>query len=226
MAIHGEQYALMTRRQWVAAAGAGFGLAAARELFGASDFWNKKDPSAWTEDEILQLATRSPWAKTGQVLPKPNRDKGSLQRQTPDLGGGVYGRSDSKKPGEVPIVPVTEVTVIWASAKPLQDALHNSFPADFANHYIIGVNDLSADQGGRKVDLENLAANLKIRGKDSVDAVGNLRTRDTIIFAFSKELLPLAVADKEAMFTLDANEFSVKVRFDLKEMIYRGKLAV
>ncbi|HEY3825003.1 MAG TPA: hypothetical protein VGL82_10605 [Bryobacteraceae bacterium] len=224
--MHGDQYALMTRRGWVAAASAGFGFVAASELFGASDFWNKKDPSAWTSDEILQLATRSPWARTGQVLPKPGRDRGSFGRSIPDLGGGGGGRSENPKTGEVPVLPVTEVTVVWASAKPLLDALRTSFPADFANHYVIGVNDLPEDQGGRKVDRENMGANLKIRGKDSVDAGGNLQTRETILFPFSKELLPLTVADKEAVFTLDANEFSVKVRFDLKEMMYRGKLAV
>jgi hypothetical protein len=39
-------------------------------------------------------------------------------------------------------------------------------------------------------------------------------------------LLPLTAADKEVLFTLDTNQFSIKVRFDLKEMMYRGKLAV
>ena len=233
MVIDTKQCAAITRREWashltsfVGATRASLVLLTAGDLFGASEFWNKKDPSAWTSDEVLQLATKSPWAKTGRVLPKPGRDRGSFQQPGPDLGGGGTGRGSNPKLGEVPVVPVAEVTVVWASAQPLLDALKSSFPADFANHYVIGVNDIPATEGGRKVNQDSMAANLQVRGKDSTDAGGVLPARGTVLFAFSKELLPLSVSDKEVLFTLDTNQFSVKVRFDLKEMTYRGKLAV
>jgi len=217
----------MNRRRWVGAtAAAGLGLFASADLFAASGFWNKKDPSAWTSDEVLQLATRSPWARTGQVLPKPGRDRGSFQRTDPALGGGGGGRSDNPRLGEVAVVPVTEVTVIWESAQPLLDALKSSFPSDFADHYVIGVSDLPTSEGGRKVNLESMVANLQTRGKGSVDAGGVLPSRGVVLFAFSKELLALSAADKEVLFSLETNQFSVKVRFDLKEMTYRGKLAL
>jgi hypothetical protein len=224
--IKDKLWTSITRRRLVAAASASFGLFTAAELFAASEFWNKKDPSSWTSDEVLQLATRSPWAKTGRVLPNPGRDRGSFQPSGPELGGGGGGRSGNPKLGEVPVVPVAEVTVVWASAQPLLDALKSSFPSDFANHYVIGVNDIPADESGRKVNQESMVANLQTRGKGSVDAGGVLPTRGTVLFAFSKELLPLTAADKEVLFTLDTNQFSVKVRFDLREMVYRGKLAV
>lgn len=230
MVIHGKQCAAITRREWGShlknVLGASLAFLTAADLFGASEFWNKKEPSAWTTDEVLQLATKSPWAKTGRVLPKPGRDRGSAMQAGPDVGGGGTGRGSNPKLGEVPVVPVEEVTVVWASAQPLLDALKSSFPADFANHYVIGVNDLPATEGGRKVNQDSMAANLQVRGKDSTDAAGVLPGRETVLFAFSKELLPLKVADKEVLFTLDTNQFSVKVRFDLKEMTYRGKLAV
>jgi hypothetical protein len=220
----------MTRRRWVG----GFGILATANLattnlattnlFGASEFWSKKDASTWTSDEVLQLATRSPWAKTGRVLPKPGRDRGSLQSRGPDIGAG--GRSGNQKLGEIPVLPVTEVTVVWQSAQPLLDALKSSFPSDFANHYVIGVNDLPKEEGGRKVNLQSMTANLQARGKDSVDAGAIQQTREVVLFAFSKELLPLTPADKEVIFLLDTNQYSIKVRFDLKEMMYRGKLAV
>jgi hypothetical protein len=224
MVIDGKQCAATSRREWVAATGAGFALFAAADLFGASEFWNKKDPSAWTSDEVLQLATRSPWAKTGRVLPKPGRDRGNLRPGVSEVGAS--GRSTNPRLGEVPVVPVAEVTVVWESAQPLLDALKSSFPSDFANHYVIGVSGLPTAEGGRKVNQESMVANLQARGKDSVDAGGFLPTREMVLFAFSKELLPLSAADKEVLFTLDTNQFSVKVRFDLKEMTYRGKLAV
>jgi hypothetical protein len=218
----------ITRRRWVgASAAAGWGLFAPADLFAASEFWNKKDPSAWTSDEVLQLATRSPWARTGRVLPKPGRDRGSFQRTDPALNAGGGGRSDNPRVGEVAVAPVDEVTVIWESAQPLLDALKSSFPSDFANHYVIGVSDLpTSEGGGRKVNLENMVANLQARGKGSVDAGGILPGREVVLFAFSKELLALSAADKEVLFSLETNRFSVKVRFDLKEMTYRGKLAL
>jgi hypothetical protein len=193
----------------------------------AAEFWNKKNASAWSSDEILQLATKSPWAKTGRVLPNPGRDRGTLDSTVPDLAGGnAGGRSGNQKLGEVPVIPVAEVTVVWESAKPLLDALRTTFPADFANHYVIGVNDLPVTEGGRKVNQDSMTASLKAHGKDSVDAGGVLATRDVVMFAFSKELLPLTVADKEVLFALETNQYSIKTRFDLKEMMYRGLLAV
>src|SRR5580658_3601539 len=204
MPIKGTQPATLTRRRWVrAATGAGFGLFAAADLLSAAEFWNKKNASAWTSDEVLQLATKSPWARTARVLPKPGRDRGSLDSTLPDLSAGAAGgRSGSNKLGEVAVVPVAEVTVIWASAQPLLDALRTNFPADFANHYVVGVNDLPKTEGGRKVNLESMTANLRARGKDSTDAGDILPTRGAVLFAFSKELLPLRATDKEVFFTL------------------------
>jgi hypothetical protein len=217
----------MTRRRWGSQVSAGLALFAAADLFGASDFWNKKSPSAWTTEEILQLAKRSPWAKTARVLPNPGSDRGGLDSSVPDLNGGAGGgRSGNKRLGEVGIVPVEEVTVLWASARPLLDALKTTFPSDFANHYVIGVNDLPAAEGGRKVNQESMSASLQAHGKDSVDAGGFLPGRETVLFAFSKELLPLSASDKEVLFTLETNQYSIKTRFDLKEMTYRGRLAV
>jgi hypothetical protein len=210
----------MTRRHWVG----GLSIFATAKLFGASEFWNKRDASTWSSDEVLQLATRSPWAKTSRVLPKPGRDRGSLQPTGPDIGAG--GRSGNQKLGEIPVLPVAEVTVVWESAQPLLDALKSSFPSDFANHYVIGVNDLPKEELGRKVNLESMTANLQVPGKDSADAGAIQQTREVVLFAFSKELLPLTPSDREVVFMLDTNQYSIRTRFDLKEMMYRGKLAV
>lgn len=204
---------------------AGFALYSVAEL-AASGFWNKKSPSAWTTDEVLQLATRSPWARTARVLPKPGRDRGSVDNRVPDLTAGNGGRGGSQRLGEVPIVPVAEVTVVWASAQPIVDALRSTFPADFANHYVIGVNDLPAIEGGRKVNQDSMTATLQSKGGKSIDAGSIFRSRETVLFGFSKELFPLTPADKEVLFALETNQYSIKTRFDLKEMEYRGLLAL
>ena len=49
---------------------------------GDSAFWNKKDPAAWSPEEISRLANNSPWAKEITVLPVPS------QRDYGQSGGG------------------------------------------------------------------------------------------------------------------------------------------
>ncbi|HWF11664.1 MAG TPA: hypothetical protein VG297_24520 [Bryobacteraceae bacterium] len=193
-------------------------------LLAASGFWNKKDPAEWTSDEILQLATRSPWATKARVLPKPGRDKGSTGTFGPDVGGG---RGGGRGTGPEPLVAVQEVTVVWESAPPLVDVLRTTFPSDFSNHYVIGVHDLPATAKGHGLTRENLSANLA-KGHDSVDAgaIDTIRGRTVLIFGFSKELLPLGPEDKEVTFSMATEAYSVRARFDLKEMRYRGMLAV
>lgn len=215
------------RRDFIqVASGAAFWLCAAGNLPG-SEFWNKKDPSAWTADEILTLATSSPWARTARVLPKPGRDKGGFNRPMPQLAPNQSGNlGDSHKPGDIPMVPVEEVTVIWASGQPILDALKTRFPADFANHYVIGINDLPKLEVGHKVDQDTMIATLQVKGGKSVDAGGMLAGRDTTLFRFSRELFPLTVADKEVLFVLETDQYTIKTPFNLREMIYHGRLAL
>jgi hypothetical protein len=213
-----------TRRGFVRA---GLLLCAVESLPAASDFWNKKDSSAWSSDEIMQLATKSPWARDARVLPRPGRDRGGFNDQVPDLAeSSQQGRGAGKKPGEVAIVPVEEVTVIWASAQPIVDALRFHLPPDFADHYVVGVNDLPKSEGGRKVDPDSIAATLQLHNGKSVGSGGILPGKQTTLFAFSKELLPLSAADKEVLFSLETSEYTIKTYFNLREMIYRGKPAL
>jgi hypothetical protein len=228
----------LTRRRWAGAAtGAALCFFSTSDLFGAADFWNKKDPSAWTSDEILLLATRSPWARSARVLPRPGRDRGGL-RSNPqniggDAGGGGGGRGNSPDLGAVPLVAISEVTVVWESAQPLLDALKSHFSSDFENHYVIGVNELPNEQKKRQphqesAGQETLSASLQARGKEPVDAGAIQPTQNgsVMLFGFSKELLSLNASDKDIVFTLEAEQFSVKAKFDPKEMMYRGKLAL
>src|SRR5689334_17244784 len=96
----------ITRRRLLnSAARTGICVMAGHELFAASDFWNKKEPSSWSSSEVLELATRSPWATNARVLPKPGKDRGHLQADAPIVGGG---RSAGRGTGPEPVVQVTE----------------------------------------------------------------------------------------------------------------------
>jgi hypothetical protein len=53
--------------------------------------------------------------------------------------------------------------------------------------------------------------------------VGETRT---MLFGFSRASLQFAVDDEEILFTTRLEAFPVKAAFNLKEMLYRGAVAV
>jgi len=212
----------INRRELMATlTGAGIFLTG-RDLLAASDFWNRKDPAAWTSEQILQLATRSPWATQARVVPKPGRDRGSSQTVAPDVAGG---RSGGRGTGPDPVVQVTEVTVVWSSAKPLLDVLKTSFSMDFTGHYVISIMELPPGPHGKAMTQDAMEASLQVKGKGSVGAGAIQLTRQAAIFGFSKELLPISATDKEVLFELTTDQYTIRARFAPKEMLYHGTLA-
>src|SRR5580692_4577801 len=72
------------RRFLMSALGSGVTLTQASRLFGATEFWNAKDPSTWTEEEIVMLTSKSPW--TREAVP-------SIRNPDDPTGGSVLGDS-------------------------------------------------------------------------------------------------------------------------------------
>ena len=78
---------------------AGAGIAAWLPLnAGTVDFWNKKPPADWTNEEIDRLITKSPWAKPAKAQYAPgegnydDETQGTYRRGTgPGSGGGYPG---------------------------------------------------------------------------------------------------------------------------------------
>src|SRR5580700_3031658 len=58
---------------------------------GESEFWNKKDPSQWSSDEIEKLKTRSPWAKSVSVSLRQSGSVGNGGGVGYPGGGGMGG---------------------------------------------------------------------------------------------------------------------------------------
>jgi hypothetical protein len=133
----------------------------------ASEFWDKKDPSQWTGEEIDRLTTKSPWAKSvtaqfapgenggyGQGSPNgggyprgggggmggPTIGIGGIGIGMPRRGGMGGGRGGRNGGGQGP--SNYKGTVRWESAQPILDALKTPLPEAFANHYVIGVRDI------------------------------------------------------------------------------------
>lgn len=215
--------------------------------FAASDFWNKKEPDAWSADEIQRLMTNSPWAKSVRVdLLAPNPDRyGNEPGPAADpagiggpevAGGSTVGGAGSRglgggRSGERGAVPAdaATATVRWESASPIVAAMKGRIPPTFAGRYVIGLT--SFPMLGRHddmVDKLKSSATLQARGKDPVQPGIVELTKDgsEILFGFSRELFPLNATDKDLYFSLNTGQVSLKAKFEPKDMVYRGQLAV
>jgi len=229
------------------------GLAAGRLYGFSSDFWNKKDPSEWSSQEIEQLTTKSPWAKEISVTAPPEygdrRNSGGGGSGgggpmsgspriggpigIPGMGGGGMG-GQRRQPQGAPMQSF-KGTIRWESAKPMLDAMKSKVPDAFANHYVISVNGVPPSGNSQRSeddsDLDRLkgVTFLAARGKrDLQPGVVQQQTSSygSVLFGFSKDMLMLSPDDKEVDFATQFGRVNLKAKFNLKEMLYRGELAV
>ncbi|HVW11919.1 MAG TPA: hypothetical protein VHC90_25240 [Bryobacteraceae bacterium] len=140
------------------ASGAGLGLVAQQYSFAASDFWIKKKPAEWTDQEKDELRTKSPWAKKvdaessgggGRSGGGGGLDTGGMGSaegsSAPRGGGGGRGRgggggggADGGGGGGGGAATIA-LSIVWESAKPIQDAHPLALPPKLDNHYVIAV---------------------------------------------------------------------------------------
>lgn len=212
------------RRFLIGALGSGVALANASRIFGATEFWNAKDPSSWTEEEIILITSKSPWAREAVATIKHTDDP------TANTEGGPRGGGRGARPDRI--------IVRWESAQPILDALRSPFPADFEGHYVVSVTNLPLAPRRRTppgveaapddtLDRMQSGTTLQVKGRDPAEAGFARRTHiASILFGFSKDVLRLTPNDREILFTLDTEILTLKTKFDGKDMIYHGKMAV
>lgn len=219
-----------------------------------SDFWNRKEPKDWSEQEIDRLITNSPWAK--EVTPQlggpggfgrpPGPPEGEDQ-SGPSGGPGGQPHGGWRLPGIGPIgkgpaggAPEIKGIVRWESAQPVIDALKSPIPDAFSGRYVISVNGFPMfSRGGAGAEappedellnrVKQLTFLVTKNGKNVQPGIiqqekttGNPR----LLVGFAKDLLALSMEDKDVLFTTHLGPFSIKAKFNLKEMKYRGVLAV
>ena len=232
------------------------GIAAGVTLYGfSSDFWNKKDPSEWSSQEVEQLTTKSPWAKEISATAPPDYDRRSAGQsqggQSPRTrgpinipgiggggggmgGGGGRGGGRGGSGGGAPNQSF-KGTIRWESAKPILDGMKSKVPDAFTNHYVISVNGIPLSGRNQRSeddpDTDRLkgVTFLQVKGKrDLQPGVVQQQTSSygSVLFGFSKEMVTLAPDDKEVTFTTTFGRLNLKAKFNLKEMLYHGELAV
>jgi hypothetical protein len=173
----------------------------------AHEFWDKKDPSQWTGEEIDQLTSKSPWAKsvTAQYAPGSNnggygQGGGGYPRNGGGMGGGMgipgmgrHGGMGGGRPGGgYPQSSNYKGTVRWESAQPILDALKTPLPEAFAKHYVIGVREIpliedrqrseqnpdDTDQDKPKLSTQDSDTSISKRTLDNLKRMTILRPKD------------------------------------------------
>jgi hypothetical protein len=199
-----------------------------------SDFWNGEDPSQWSGAEIQELLTDSPWAKPVTTEVKeyvPPSSGGGIGGGHRGGGGRLGGTRSSGRTS--PNSPKFSGYVRWVSAKPMLLAMKFQLPADFAEHYVIGVAGLPVISGHDAANSDSLeplkeTTYLQVKGQESVQP-GIIREdpkdTSTVLFGFLSQLLDLSKS-KVVTFSSAIGPLSVKARFELAHMKYRGELAV
>jgi hypothetical protein len=211
--------------------------------FGSKDFWNTKDPSEWSDKEVSKLVTQSPWAKEvsggGNPGSAPSRglSRGGVGGN-PGMGGGAgmgggggaggMGRNtgtmgtDADPTGSS--MPRIKVTVVWESASPVR--LAKKTAGEEPNNYIVSMTGMPV--GGDKENIKDHTT-LQAKGKDPITPekvdVQNSTAGSTVLCFFPKAP-PLTADDKEVTFTSRMDSMQIKVKFELKDMLYKNQLAV
>jgi len=230
---------MMTRREAILMS-AGLG-AAAVSAAATKDFWNEKQPAEWTDEEIQQMLTRSPWAKSASIFDSAAHKGAATSPRSTSIQSRRGGRPTVT--GN-PLPPATgstswAATVRWDSALPVREALKTVKSPDAAENYLIalvgdipgvGVPSDDDDPAERKQKLEMLQEFTRIERRDDPLTLQNARllprtprTPAGTLFVFSRAIA-IKPEDKQVTFVTKVGPLEVKCRFVLRDMLYRGIL--
>jgi hypothetical protein len=216
-----------------------------------SDFWNRKEASQWSSEEIDRLVTASPWAKqvkASATLPGGDINNGSKRPDEPTIpgaGGRIGGMS---RPSiRIPVAGgrgdkvLFEVIVRWESAKPVLVALKTPLAEVFANHYVISVSGVpsayatartSNDSHDDESAVDRMKSQSYLEAKRLFPIHADVAQQapgaftQAFLFGFSNEKLHLSLDDNEVTFVTQVGKSSIRAKFNLKEMMYRDTLAI
>ena len=224
------------------------------------EFWDNKDPAAWTADEKDILLFQSPWAQPGVVRMEVQKNRPTLgyakngQRgvDMPDARpGGPPGGVKSVPIGqEIPPVPdpnsgqPVEFRMLarWETAKPVRLAGGPELPEVTGQFYVIRLRGLPL-MPPKKAAPREVVPNPNEGMLAAIKAGSFLERKDkppilcahlftgsgdaaTEVLLFFPRADPITLADKTVTLESRFAQFYLSVKFPLKEMVYRGELAL
>ena len=222
------------RHKWIAAA-AMWTLGVAG--LAAANFWDTKTYSEWSEKEVQEMLSDSPWArKLSVVIPIPPRaseDNLAGRGGGADDGGGRGGRGGFPVPS-----PQLKLVITWRSAQPVRQALirlpngATSASVDQApllerpEYYMITLAGVPT-RYTRATATATTTTFLRPGKKAPIAlAQGGMQAGGatlTMIFAFPRTN-PITLEDKEVEFVTTLGTIEIKKKFNLKELVFNGEL--
>jgi len=227
-----ENSPVLTRRNWLALAGAG--LTSGSGLWGfGKDFWESKDPAEWSADEISRLLGKSPWARTASAE-RVKTQKNTMPSDPvppPVNPRRRAGNPRIPKPPSTKTVTTYTGQIVWESAAPVRAALKTKLPEGFEGQYVIGISGVPLAKSEGKGALDKLRQATSLYKKDhqllEPAEVKILRENGTVyLFGFSKQGLAITRQDKEVVFTTHMGNLAFTAKFNPREMLYHGDLAL
>jgi hypothetical protein len=214
----------------------------------AADFWEEKDFTTWSPQQIEKMLTDSPWAKKATIVVGSLREgeaPGGFSSGGAGFGGGGgAGRGSDGGGGEFRGVGRVNVTVAWISALPVRQAIarlragvdapvlpdEKRLPEDEAFYAVavVGMPTRVAQAGTLNEVLEKTA--LKSKRKEPIKPadiriVPESKQTVRVEFVFPKSNA-IALDDKEVEFVTKMGDAEIARKFTLADMMVRGRLAL
>jgi hypothetical protein len=235
---------ILTRRSLFQLAGLAIAPWSVIRALAAADFWNTKDPDAWTADDIAKLMKKSPWAR--EVTGERTTTQKNSSTSDPNLTNPRMGTSRSrnnpmglpggntrnpKPPASNKSTTTYKGTVLWESAKVIRDAAKSPLPDGFENQYVLSVTGvpLAKNSSPNALDTVRQVTFLTVKGHDPLEAAAvqqNQSNGAIYYMGFSREALAITKDDKEVAFTTAMGKVHFTAKFNPKDMLYHGELAV
>lgn len=249
---------LRTRRRLLQAA---IVSSASHALLGArKEFWERKAPADWSNEEKQILLGQSPWAREGIARFEVERKRERAYEGVARPGGGVPGARPGERPGAPASVPIGErpppvpstdtgqsvqfrVLARWETAQPVRLAGGPALPEETAQFYAIRLRGMpllpppkgrSGDSGPNPNQglIEAIEQGSRIERKDKIAIscahllTGSGESATELLLFFARGADPIAVGEKAVTLESRFGPFHLSVKFPLKDMMYRGVLAL
>jgi hypothetical protein len=221
---------------------------AAAILLRAADFWTATHPARWSKQDIERMVTNSPWAKQASVQIKGSDVPPLIAGSTPPAAPAtpqILVRWDSA-------LPVCEACEKGGLERPLfsctskllyLSGLSRKFAELAKDFYVVSMSNYPKPVSEWREDpqhspaataaLERIAqriqqaALLKPKGRTAIapaHAVALPAGHVLLVMVFFSRTAPLTIEDKEVSFESSDGTIEIRSKFDLRRMVYNGKL--
>jgi len=209
--------------------------------------------SPWAKRASVDTG-RGPAAFSGPATPRGDAPMGGGRSGGPQGGAGQMDDGGAGPGGGPGGGAAPEALVRWESARPILDAQKRELPEAFQGSYAISVTGFPLGGGPRPggapggpggagpgagggFNLEGMRAaqqasfekakettRLERKGKDPIHASVISQNGRALVILFPRGAQPIDLDDKEVTLVVQVGLPTMKVKFNLKDMVYKGKL--